>query len=448
MLNKRVRILKDGVQKKGPIIYWMSRDQRVNDNWALLYSQELALEKKEPLVVVFCLVNRFLNAGLRQFDFMLRNLKICSEKLKSKNIPFFLLRGLPDEKIVKLIKKIDASNLITDFDPLKIKKDWKRKIISQISIPFYEVDTHNIIPVWIASQKLEFGAYTLRPKIKKYISEFLIDFPNLIKHPFVLKSPEEIYDWEHIIKFLPVNRSIGRIEWLEAGEEAAKKMLKEFISNKIHNYASFRNDPTKDIQSHLSPYLHFGQISSQRVALEVLKNSIKKELIEPFLEELIVRKELSDNYCFYCEDYDNFNGFPEWAKKSLNEHRKDKREYIYSLEEFENAKTHDELWNASQIEMKVTGKMSGYMRMYWAKKILEWTQSPEEALEIAIYLNDKYELDGRDPNGYTGIMWSIGGVHDRAWFNRPVFGKIRYMSYNGCKNKFDIKKYISKYIDN
>ena len=192
----------------------------------------------------------------------------------------------------------------------------------------------------------------------------------------------------------------------------------------------------------ISPYLHFGQISPQRVALEAFKISADKKSRDAFLEELIVRRELSDNFCFYNANYDNFEGFPAWAKKTLNEHRNDRRKYLYTPEQFENALTHDELWNAAQMEMVKKGKMHGYMRMYWAKKILEWTESPEQAMKIAVYLNDRYELDGRDPNGYAGIAWSIGGVHDRAWNSRPVFGKIRYMSYNGCKSKFDINKYI------
>ncbi len=163
---------------------------------------------------------------------------------------------------------------------------------------------------------------------------------------------------------------------------------------------------------------------------------------DAFLEELIIRRELSDNFCFYNPRYDSFDGFPEWARKTLNEHRKDRRPYLYSLEQFETAQTHDKLWNAAQTEMVKRGKMHGYMRMYWAKKILEWTPSPEVAMEVAIHLNNRYELDGRDPNGYAGIAWSIGGVHDRAWNERNIFGKIRYMSYNGCKSKFNIEGYV------
>lgn len=175
-----------------------------------------------------------------------------------------------------------------------------------------------------------------------------------------------------------------------------------------------------------------------------MKCNANDEAKRAFLEELIIRRELSDNFCFYNEDYDNFKGFPEWAKKTLQKHKNDKREYLYSAIEFERALTHDELWNAAQMEIVRKGKMHGYMRMYWAKKILEWSESPEKAMEIAIYLNDRYGLDGRDPNGYTGIAWSIGGVHDRAWNERKIFGKIRYMSHGGCKSKFDVEKYIEQ----
>jgi deoxyribodipyrimidine photo-lyase len=159
-----------------------------------------------------------------------------------------------------------------------------------------------------------------------------------------------------------------------------------------------------------------------------------------------VRRELSDNFCYYNQDYDHFQGFPEWARKTLDDHRGDEREYLYPLEEFEAARTHDPLWNAAQLEMVQRGKMHGYLRMYWAKKILEWTASPEEAQEVAIFLNDRYELDGRDPNGYVGIAWSIGGVHDRAWKERPIYGKVRYMSYKGAAGKFDVQAYIDKQV--
>ncbi len=217
-----------------------------------------------------------------------------------------------------------------------------------------------------------------------------------------------------------------------------------FLSQKLAAYNERRNDPTLDGQSDLSPYLHFGQVSAQKLAWEVRRRALDTPSGDAFLEELIVRRELSDNFCLYNEKYDSFEGFPAWAQKSLNAHRGDKREFLYSPKQFENAATHDELWNACQREMVQRGKMHGYMRMYWAKKILEWSASPEEALATAIDLNDRYELDGRDPNGYAGVAWSIGGVHDRAWFERPVYGQIRYMNANGCKAKFDVASYLRK----
>ena len=176
--------------------------------------------------------------------------------------------------------------------------------------------------------------------------------------------------------------------------------------------------------------------------MNVLKSQCAKDAKDSFLEELIVRRELSDNFCFYNKNYDTFEGFPDWSKKTLLEHAQDKRPYLYSSEQLERALTHDHLWNAAQSKLVSCGTMHGYMRMYWAKKILEWTDTPEHAMETAIRLNDTYQIDGRDPNGYTGIAWAIGGVHDRAWKERPVFGKIRYMNYNGCKSKFDIETYI------
>jgi len=444
MKKERVRVLKKAREDSGPVVYWMSRDQRVTDNWALLFSQQLALQKKAPLVAVFCLVPQFLGATIRQYRFMLKGLQEVEKNLRAKNIPFILLQGSPEQEIPKLISRKRISALVTDFDPLRVKKGWKNSVIKQISVPAYEVDAHNIIPCWVASPKQEFAAYTFRPKVKRQLSAFLDKIPSVRKHPFSSAEKNQEINWKIVEGNIKVDRSVHEVDWIKPGQKAAHQMLERFIEYKLSTYEQARNNPDKDGQSHLSPYLHFGQISAQRIALEVQKVKSSGKKREAYLEELIVRRELADNFCFYNENYDDFQGFPDWAKKNLGEHRKDKREYLYSLEKLETAQTHDELWNAAQTEMIKTGKMHGYMRMYWAKKILEWTESPEEAMKAAIYLNDKYELDGRDPNGYTGIAWSIGGVHDRAWFPRPIFGKIRYMSFRGAQSKFDINAYISK----
>lgn len=443
MVNeKRVKQQKQGEFKKGPVVYWMQRDQRVNDNWALIYAQQKAMENDSPLVVLFCLTDNFLGATLRHYDFMLKGLEEVEKNLSGLNIPFVLLRGEQEKEIPAYLKKINAGMLVTDFSPLRIVRKWKKSVIDKIDIPVFTIDAHNIVPCWIASNKEEFAAYTIRPKIHKLLPEFLEEYPKLLSQKSNPLKSENV-NWNEIRNRLNVDRNVLPVDWIKPGEQAAHIVLKEFSESRLAVYNEERNDPNRNAVSNLSPYLHFGHISAQRVALSMRNVSGSKDSIKSFLEELIVRRELADNYCFYNPDYDSFEGLRDWAKESLNEHRQDEREYTYSLNQFENSATHDPLWNAAQNEMVVKGKMHGYMRMYWAKKILEWTQSPEKAFETAIYLNDKYELDGRDPNGYTGIAWSIGGIHDRAWAERPVYGKIRYMNYNGCKRKFDVEKYIS-----
>ncbi|MCF8240706.1 MAG: deoxyribodipyrimidine photo-lyase [Melioribacteraceae bacterium] len=442
MNPNRIRILQNGIEKSGPVIYWMQRDQRVNDNWALIYSLKKARENNTPLIVVFNLVDNFLEATFRQYDFMLKGLKEVEASLHEKNIPFYLLTGLPEINIPKLIDETAAGLLVSDFNPLKIVRSWKRDVAKKINIPFHEVDAHNVVPCLFVSGKEEFAAYTIRPKITRLLNEFLDDFPSIEKQNHLSKQLQK-NDWQKVYEQLRINFDVRKIDWLIPGEFQAHNQLAFFIESKIEKYNEERNDPTKDAISNMSPYLHFGQISAQRIAIEIQKFNGNEESKNSFLEELIVRRELADNFCYFNNNYDSFEGFRNWAKGTLNNHLKDEREYLYNLDEFENASTHDPLWNAAQNEMRVKGKMHGYMRMYWAKKILDWSISPGKALQIANHLNDKYELDGRDPNGYTGTAWSIGGIHDRAWAERPVFGKIRYMNYNGCKRKFDVDKYIS-----
>jgi deoxyribodipyrimidine photo-lyase len=442
MVNeRRIRLLKDRPWHAGPVLYWMSRDQRVQDNWALLFAQSLALEREKPLGVLFCLVPQFLNATMRQYDFMLQGLREIEKGLAKLNIPFFLVTGAPEKEIPRFVSEHDGATLVTDFDPLRIKRAWKHLVADRLRIAFYEVDAHNIVPCWFASPKQEVGARTLRPKMRRLLPEFLEPFPHLRKHPFSWKKESVSVGWEAAERTVRAE-PLPPVKWIKPGEGEAARRLRLFIEGKLASYDEGRNDPTRESVSRLSPYLHFGQLSAQRVALDVSNTPLPATAKETFLEELIVRRELADNFCYYNEQYDAIEGFPGWAQKTLRDHARDPRLYVYTRQQLERAQTHDDLWNAAQLEMIRRGMMHGYMRMYWAKKILEWSREPVEALETAIYLNDRYELDGRDPNGYTGIAWSIGGVHDRPWRERPIFGKIRYMSYNGCKSKFDVKAYI------
>lgn len=440
----RVRLLNSKAERKGPVIYWMSRDLRVNDNWALLYAQQKALEKEQPLIVLFCLVPRFLDATLRHYSFMLEGLKEVEDRLQELNIGFVLFSGQPEAEITGFINQVKAGVLVTDFSPLRIPRAWKQMVSQTIDVAGFEVDAHNIVPCWEASEKLEYAAYTIRPKINRLLPEYLVDIPLTVKHPIKAFEFDQPTDWSAASRSLKADSNFTSLENFTPGEAAAKEAMAEFIEDRLPYYSNLHNDPTADGQSELSPYLHFGQLSAQRLAYEVKTKAGNTPAGADFLEELIVRRELSDNFCYYNDHYDSPEAFPNWAKTTLKIHLGDRREYLYSLEQFEKAQTHDDLWNAAQSEMVKRGKMHGYLRMYWAKKILEWSSSPAEAMKTAIYLNDRYSLDGRDPNGYAGIAWSIGGVHDRAWSERPIFGKIRYMSYKGSKSKFNIPKYIEK----
>ncbi len=445
MINsRRIRKINEGNSGIGPVIYWMSRDQRVNDNWALLFAQQLAEDKGKILIVTFALSPDFPGATLRHYDFMLKGLQQVEKELTDLNIPFYMLSGYPPQEIINFTLKMDADCLVTDFDPLKIKRQWKNEVVEKSGKTVYEVDAHNIVPCWVASLKPEYAAYTIRPKINRLLPEFFDVFPELEpqKHHSEF-SP--VNNWDQLYSGLVTNREVKPVRWIIPGEEAAKKMLESFMIAGLHRYVRFGNNPNEYAQSDLSPYLHFGQISSQRVAMEILEKVFPSENKTAFLEQLVIRRELAENFCYYNHYYDSYEGFPDWAKRTLSEHADDTREYIYTSDELEKAATHDELWNAAQTEMIVTGKMHSYLRMYWAKKILEWSENPSTALQTALYLNDKYELDGRDPNGYAGCAWSIGGVHDHAWSERQVFGKIRYMNRSGCNRKFDVNMYIKRF---
>ncbi|KAM6557040.1 hypothetical protein CsatB_004059 [Cannabis sativa] len=453
----RIRILKKGSQPSngnaGPVVYWMFRDQRLRDNWALIHAVDQANKANVPIAVAFNLFDQFLGAKARHLGFMLRGLKQLNHVMEENyQIPFFLFLGEAEETIPNFLRECGASLLVTDFSPLRKVRNCKEEICRRVgeSVTVHEVDAHNVVPTWVASEKLEYGARTIRTKINKKLSEYLIDFP-------ILKPPtrkwgllNQVTDWDVIIaEVLRKGAEVPEISWCEPGEQAAMEVLmgskNGFLTKRLKNYSTDRNNPLKPgALSGLSPYLHFGQISAQRCALEA--RAVRKaspEVIDSFLEELIVRRELADNFCFYQPHYDSLQGAWDWARKTLMDHASDKRELLYTREQLEKAQTADPLWNASQLEMVHYGKMHGFMRMYWAKKILEWTKGPEEALEISIFLNDKYSIDGRDPNGYVGCMWSICGIHDQGWRERPVFGKIRYMNYAGCKRKFDVDGYIN-----
>ncbi|KAL7385881.1 hypothetical protein ABVT39_001494 [Epinephelus coioides] len=450
--KKRLRFISDSQKiKQGSegVLYWMLRDHRVQDNWALIHAQRLALKENLPLHVCFCLdVPKSELSTLRHYSFMLKGLEEIAKECKSLDIQFHLLHGSAVDVLPSFVSDRSLGAVVTDFSPLREPLQWLEGVKKALpkDIPLIQVDAHNIVPCWVASPKLEYAARTIRGKITKLLPEFLTDFPLVEKHPHTATRTAKPVDWDKTLASLPVDRTVAVPEWAKPGTKGGMAMLESFIDVRLKLFDTKRNDPNSAALSQLSPWIRFGHLSAQRVACQVQRSAKSSGVsVSSFIEELVVRRELTDNFCFYNEKYDRVEGAYEWAQKTLKDHAKDKRPYLYTREQLEKAKTHDKLWNAAQYQMVAEGKMHGFLRMYWAKKILEWTISPAEALSIALYLNDRYELDGQDPNGFVGCMWSICGIHDQGWAERPVFGKIRYMNYKGCLRKFDVARFEKKY---
>lgn len=438
--DKRIHVLSDGTMGPGPVLYWMSREQRVRDNWGLLHARELAGNTR-PLMVAFCLVPSFLGAIFRQYDFMLRGLEETARELGELSIPFVLRTGDPGHVVPQLVREYGISCVVTDFDPLRIKRQWQQTAASAMDVPLIEVDGHNVVPARFVSDKQEYAARTIRPKLHRVTGEFLEDYPE--PEPPSVDGPQVPEpDWGAVRATITVDEQVRPVDKVP-GAKAASNALDKFV-HRVDRYAEQRNDPNAAATSGLSAYFHFGQLAPQRAALAVAATG-QGEGQAAYLEELIVRRELTDNYCLHNAHYDALDGAPDWARKTLDEHRDDSRPYVYTQEEFEAAGTHSRLWNAAQTQLIRTGYMHGYMRMYWAKKILEWTASPEDAVAVAVFLNDRYQLDGRDPNGYVGVLWAVAGLHDRPWKTRPVFGSVRYMNENGCRRKFDVDEYCAQW---
>jgi len=445
ILPERIHSFRTGEPSNRSVLYWMSRDQRLDDNWAFIRACSVARERDTAVAVAFCLAPAFLGAGLRQYAFMLSGLAETARRARELGVTFVVLEGFPGDVLPAFVERYSFGHIVTDFDPLRIKRLWMEEVLSRTTVPVEVVDAHNIVPARCASIKKEFSARTFRPRITAQLPRFLEPFPSINIPRCLIDGLESTKEDSRLIERSNPDSMVPVSVRFTPGAKAGLSALERFIERGLSRYGSNSADPLADAVSGLSPWLHFGQISAQRVALAVRDaEEYTGGDVSAFLEQIIVRRELSDNFCLYEERYDCLDSAPSWALKTLDEHRDDPREYIYPRDRLEAADTYDPLWNAAQLEMTGTGYMHNYLRMYWAKKILEWSVSPEEALETAVFLNDRYLLDGRDPNGYNGIMWSIAGVHDRAWGERFVFGKIRYMSAAGCRRKFDVNGYIRR----
>jgi deoxyribodipyrimidine photo-lyase len=427
------------------VVYWMQRSQRALDNAALNVAVQAANCLAKPVVVFFALTPHVHHANYRHYVFMLRGLRDIADRLRRRKVGF-VLRRFPEHELLRFCSEVKPALVVGDENPLRRAERSKSKISSRIRVPFWTVDADVIVPSRLLGKE-HYAARTIRPKIHQWLPKFLTPIANpRVKIPWVTSSPLPSSALvPALLDGLPLDRSIGSVSSLVGGAEAAGVILKNFVNLRLKNYRANRNHPDVDGTSQLSPYLHFGHIGPHTIALAVRGADALAEERKAFLEELIVRRELAINFVRFNSNYENFDSAEPWADRTLRMHARDERPYLYTEKQLENAETHDPLWNAVQKQMVLTGWMHGYLRMYWAKKILEWTPSPLDAYEIAVRLNDRYEVDGRDPNGYAGIAWAIVGKHDRAWGpERPVYGKIRYMSFASTSRKFNSKAYTDK----
>jgi deoxyribodipyrimidine photo-lyase len=429
----------------------------VANNDALMRAVELANEMRVPLVVATHVGRDDSGEGVggaRRASFALQGLREMEADLRSRGVETTTTVGQDASVgVLATCEKVRARALVCDFTPLREGRTAREAVARVVKCPMIEVDAHNVVPVWVTSDKQEYAARTIRPKIKRNLADFLTPFKALDD---LTAAPEKLTtnrtDWEALLDQARIRGAhVPEVHSLVPGERAALAALLDpsidsFLPDRLMLYGERNKPTTPRAVSRLSPYLNHGHLSPRRAAWEAaqLRGVVDDEAIDSYLEELIVRRELSDNFCLHNPHYDSLKGASQWAQDSLALHTSDVREYVYDYHALQNAHTHDELWNAAQKELFHFGRMHGFMRMYWAKKILEWTPSPEVALQTAIKLNDAYALDGLDPNGYVGCMWSIAGVHDQGWKERSVFGKIRYMNYAGCKRKFAIDEYVER----
>lgn len=441
---ERIHILNScPVRKEGWVVYWMQQAQRAEDNHALEWALHRANQRQKPLVVFFFVSPSYGLANLRQYTFMLQGLAATRQTLLERNIPLIFQLEPPDVGLIRVAQY--ASEVVVDGGYTRIQREWREEAARELGCRLTEVESDVVVPPRVVRDSEAFAARSIRTAVMHHRDRFL-KLPDRQPSPLpVLGTPNPL-DWGQVepndaLRHLKLDRSISPCEPFPGGARHAQTRLQHFIAHRLAFYDAERNDPTREAGSDLSPYLHFGQISPIRVAREVLDAG--KDVAEGFLEELIVRRELAVNFCLFNRDYDRFSGLPPWARETLLEHRMDPREAIYTEAQLEAAETHDPIWNAAQTQLTVTGKMHGYMRMYWGKMILAWSETPEQAFRIAIELNDKYSLDGRDPNGYAGVAWCFG-KHDRPWPERPVFGKVRCMTASGLKRKFPIMEYVRK----
>jgi deoxyribodipyrimidine photo-lyase len=452
-MQDRIRVLNDAPprEKAKYILYWTQMDRRAESNFGLLHAAGLANERGLPLLVYEGLTCTYKQANDRIHTFMLQAVSETARRIRKLGAGycFYLRRKRSDANDVLYRLAADAAAVVTDDYPTFIAAQHNARVPEKIGVAFHAVDSSCIVPM-NRHEKRQYGAYTIRPRIHRVLAEYLKPAPTArLKHKW--QAADSKWHTEVTTENIPslvasceIDHGVPPSLSFDGGRKEAEKHLQLFLDQKLRRYARERNEPSKHATSDLSPYLHFGHISSLEVALAAKEHAKEHHLIaDEFLEELIVRRELAFNFARFAKDPESFTDLPDWCKLNMKKHAHDKREVTYTPEQLEKAQTYDALWNATQKELLLRGKIHGYYRMYWGKKIIEWSPTYEEALYTMIHLHDRYALDGRDPNTYTNILWCFG-LHDRPWTERPVFGNFRWMSYDGMKRKTNIQAYIDE----
>ncbi|MFP4292992.1 MAG: deoxyribodipyrimidine photo-lyase [Cyclobacteriaceae bacterium] len=444
--ERRIQKINDkDVNEKGKyVLYWMEQSKRTEYNHALAYAVHQANELKQPLLVCYGITNVYPDFNLRHFTFLMEGLQETEKELKDMDIKLIARLGDPADVALDLAN--EASMIICDRGYLKHQRKWREKVAGKADCQVIQVESDVIVPVEVASDKAEYAARTIRPKLQEHYKDFL-NRPTQSKPK---KSSvnlnitgEKLDNIDKLARAAKVDDSVEPVSHIfKGGTSEAKMRFRKFIKDLLDDYDDHRNQPQTNNVSHMSKYLHFGQISPVYLVQEITDKAGGKN-VDSFVEELLVRRELAVNYVYFTPDYETYQALPEWAHKTLDKHKKDEREHTYTRKQLENAETHDPYWNASMKEMKHTGYMHNYMRMYWGKKILEWSNTPQYAYKTAIRLNNCYLLDGRDCNSYANVSW-VFGQHDRGWTERPVYGKVRSMMKSGLERKADPEAYVQK----
>lgn len=443
--DPRVTVRRAGVPDPGGncVVYWMQRDQRAFDNPAMDVAVRIANELGKPVVVFFAPVPFYPRANLRHYRFLADGIPDIAEGLARRRVGF-VFRAYPEHSLLKFCSEVKPSIVIGDENPLRETEEWRRRVARGLQVPFWTVDSGVIVPSRLLGRE-HYGARTIRPRILELLPQFLTKPQNpAARVQWTSLRTLRLQKWDSdFTRRWTIDRTVAPVPDWVGGSKQGMRRLKAFIRKQLGNYGSNRNHPEIDGTSRLSPYLHFGNLGPHTVAMAIKAADAPQAAKQAFLEQLIVRRELAVNFVRFNPSYESLECMEPWAGRSFARHASDERPVLYSADQLEQAETHDPLWNAAQKQMVLTGWMHNYLRMYWAKKILEWSSSVTSAYQTAVYLNDRYELDGRDPNGYAGIAWAIVGKHDRPWFERPVFGQVRYMSLASTGRKFDSKQYIA-----